>query len=222
MSQTSEHPILIAKSDAMQGQRWTVDRELLIGRDADCEVIVPDRQVSRHHARITPTKNGAVLEDLESKNGTFCNERPVLQAVQLHDGDLIQIAMLYSFVFLVSEATVPMDASLLANLLNQRKLKMDVPSRKVWVNGEEILPPLSAQQFHLLQALFERPGEVLPREELIQLTWGEKEAIGVSEQAFDALIRRLRERLAQFDAEHEYIVTVRGHGLRLDIPKEMP
>jgi DNA-binding response OmpR family regulator len=48
--------------------------------------------------------------------------------------------------------------------------------------------------------------------------WGEKQAYEVSEQALDALVRRLRERIASIDPTHTYIVTIRGHGLRLDNP----
>ncbi len=40
----------------------------------------------------------------------------------------------------------------------------------------------------------------------------------ISEQALDALVRRLRDRIAHVDSSHEYIVTVRGHGLRLENP----
>ena len=40
----------------------------------------------------------------------------------------------------------------------------------------------------------------------------------IPEQALDALIRRLRDRLASVDPSHTYIITVRGHGLRLDNP----
>ena len=36
------------------------------------------------------------------------------------------------------------------------------------------------------------------------------------EQAIDALVRRLRDRIAEIDEEHQYIITVRGHGFRLD------
>ena len=36
--------------------------------------------------------------------------------------------------------------------------------------------------------------------------------------ALDALIRRLRDRLASLDPTHQYIATVRGHGIRLDNP----
>ncbi len=39
---------------------------------------------------------------------------------------------------------------------------------------------------------------------------------GVSEQAIDAPVRRLRDRIAELDPEHQSIITVRGHGFRLD------
>ena len=39
---------------------------------------------------------------------------------------------------------------------------------------------------------------------------------GVSEEAMDALVRRLRDRLSLLDPDHQYIITIRGHGLRLD------
>ena len=37
-------------------------------------------------------------------------------------------------------------------------------------------------------------------------------------QALDALVRRLRDRLAETQPDHNFIITVRGHGLRLDNP----
>jgi DNA-binding response OmpR family regulator len=61
---------------------------------------------------------------------------------------------------------------------------------------------------------------VVERQDLINIIWGEQESFGVSEQAFDALVRRLRERLGMSDDRHVFIVTVRGHGLRLDNPEE--
>jgi DNA-binding winged helix-turn-helix (wHTH) protein len=57
---------------------------------------------------------------------------------------------------------------------------------------------------------------VVTRNELIGIVWKDDVTEGVSDQALDAMIRRLRTRLSQIDPEKEYIVTVRGHGLRLD------
>jgi DNA-binding response OmpR family regulator len=50
------------------------------------------------------------------------------------------------------------------------------------------------------------------------VVWGDEDAADVSEQALDALVRRLRDRLAALDPTNNYIITVRGHGLRLENP----
>jgi DNA-binding response OmpR family regulator len=88
----------------------------------------------------------------------------------------------------------------------------------VWVNQQQVVPSLSAQQFKLLWLLYEKQGQVINRAELVTTVWGEEQSVGVSDQALDALIRRLRDRLAALDSTHHYIDTVRGHGVRLDNP----
>ena len=98
------------------------------------------------------------------------------------------------------------------------RLMMDARSRRVWINKQQLLPSPSAQQYKLLWLLYENQGEVISRAEMIAVVWGEEQSAGVSDQALDALIRRLRDRLAALDSEHQYIVTVRGHGVRLDNP----
>lgn len=213
----SEAPLLVATTGPLNGQRWTLDKSLLIGRDPSCDVIIPDRQISRYHARITPATDGATLEDLGSKNGTYFLGKRVEDPVSLQDGDGFQVALVQHFTFLLSDATLPLGNAFIPSHASGFRLHLDERSRRIWLNGKEVLPPLSAQQFRLLQALEKQQGKVVSREELIQAIWGE-EAFGVTEQAFDALVRRLRERLADIDPEHNYILTVRGHGLRLDNP----
>jgi DNA-binding response OmpR family regulator len=68
----------------------------------------------------------------------------------------------------------------------------------------------------LLDLLLEHHGEVVPRDTIVAAVWPEEEAFGISEQAIDALVRRLRDRVAAIDPDHAYIVTVRGHGFRLE------
>jgi DNA-binding response OmpR family regulator len=81
-----------------------------------------------------------------------------------------------------------------------------------------VIPPLSASQFQLLKFLYDRQDRVVPRKDIISEIWGAENALEVSEQALDALVRRLRDRLAVIDATHPFIITIRGHGLRLDNP----
>jgi DNA-binding response OmpR family regulator len=57
--------------------------------------------------------------------------------------------------------------------------------------------------------LWDAGGSVISRDRVINAVWPEAISEGVSEQAIDALVRRLRERLAETDEEFRYIVTVR-------------
>ncbi|MGH7163045.1 MAG: sigma 54-interacting transcriptional regulator [Planctomycetota bacterium] len=63
-----------------------------IGRDADNDLPVDDVKLSRHHCRVVRTPEGIVLEDLESRNGTFVNGAPTRRHV-LRAGDAILIGV---------------------------------------------------------------------------------------------------------------------------------
>ncbi|MFN3742459.1 MAG: FHA domain-containing protein [Anaerolineales bacterium] len=212
MTSNPEYPLLIAQEGPLNGQRWTINHSLVIGRQPSCDIIIPDRQVSRFHARLTPGLEGVILEDLGSKNGTHHNGQAVKTPIILQDGDLVQIALAQQFLFLTSDSTIPIESSPLRG-----RLIIDERTRRVWINQKAMEPPLSPQQFRLLWYLYEHQGEIVSRQELILAVWGEN-ALEVSEQALDALIRRVRDRLATFDPTHTYIKTVRGHGVRLDNP----
>lgn len=218
-------PILIGQSGPLNGLRWTIEGVTTIGREDSCSVVIPDRQVSRFHARLYPEESGIYLEDLASKNGTFLNAVRLEEPTLLQDGDVIQIALLQQFVYLSSDATVPLGPGIplpenIRRTPVEGRLYLDKLSRRVWVSGEEVLPALSVPQFRLLETLYDRAGGVVSRYEVVTAVWGDKEAVGVSEQALDALVRRLRDRLAEMDPLHPYIITVRGHGIRLDNPPQ--
>lgn len=215
----AELPVLVAQSGLLNGQRWFIDNHLMIGRDTGCDLVIPDRQVSRYHARLTRRDDGVLLEDLGSKNGTYYNGEILTEPILLQDGGVIQIALVQPFVFLSSDATMPLDSEAFVGFADNRRLLLDMRARRVWIGKKEVVPPLSVSQFKLLQVLYEQPGKVVERQILISGIWGDEGAIGISDQALDALIRRLRERLKDVDDSHEFLVTVRGHGLRLDNPE---
>ena len=214
MNHEEEYPILVAQDGPLKGQRWSLSRTLMVGRDPACDIHVQDRQVSRFHARITPTPEGVTIEDLGSKNGTNHNGAELTAPVMLQDGDLLGIALAQQILFITSDATMP----LAENGGRAGRLLMDQKSRQVWVNQQQVAPPLSAQQFKLLWMLYESQGQVISRADLVSAVWGEEQTAGVSDQALDALIRRLRDRIAALDPTHHYIDTVRGHGVRLANP----
>jgi len=209
----NEQPVLVIREGQLAGQRWTIDAdEFLIGRGADCQIVLPERQVSRHHVRITHDSGRYILHDLGSKNGTHLNGRLFEGSTQLQDGDEISIALAVKLVFVGTDATIPLTFE---PPQLQGQLVLDEAQRAVFINGKELNPPLSLAQFRLLELLHQARGAVVSRDEIVEVVWPGTDGLGVSEQAIDALVRRLRDRLMELD-EYNYIVTVRGHGFRLD------
>ena len=86
-----DYPLLVAQEGPLKGQRWPVSQTIVLGRESTCDVVVSDRQISRYHARLTPTPEGVILEDLGSKNGTYLRGQAVTSPTPLTDGDQIRI-----------------------------------------------------------------------------------------------------------------------------------
>jgi len=68
--------------------------EHVIGRDPDVDVRLDASTVSRRHARLVVTAEATILEDFDSKNGTFRGGERVISPIQLADGDAIGIGSL--------------------------------------------------------------------------------------------------------------------------------
>jgi DNA-binding response OmpR family regulator len=209
----TEQALLIWKEGDIIKDQWILDDtrpEIAIGRSSDCIVSIPVRWISRTHALLRRAKGQFVLEDAGSKNGVFINGKRVTKPHPLSDGDVIQLAPGLELIYVDSEATAPLPGRLGPGL------QIDEFERQVYVHRQLISPPLSNQQFQFLAKLADQPGKVFSRAEVIAATWPGEDAEGVTDDAIDALVRRLRQRLAEVEPEHNFIVTVRGFGFRLD------
>jgi pSer/pThr/pTyr-binding forkhead associated (FHA) protein len=69
------------------GRQLPLEGPVVLGRDAEADVVLDDQRVSRKHARITPQAGGAVVEDLDSRNGTFVNREEIHSPVTAAPGD---------------------------------------------------------------------------------------------------------------------------------------
>jgi DNA-binding winged helix-turn-helix (wHTH) protein len=208
-------PILIGQSGEQRGRRWAIIPEgIILGRGEECEVVIADRQVSRQHARITRKHGCTFLEDLDSKNGTCRNGTPVKGEVELSDGDVVQIALAAEYLYVASDSTLPLGFE--GTPLRPGRIRVNPVEHSVLFGEQQLDPPLSIHQYRLLELLILRGGALVTREDLIATVWPDEEPGGITDQAIDALVRRLRDRLKELDPEREYIVTVRGHGFRMD------
>ncbi|MCB4792686.1 MAG: FHA domain-containing protein [Elusimicrobia bacterium] len=103
---------------------------MTIGRKPDNDVVIDNMAVSGHHARITMQGNMYVIEDTQSTNGTFLNDKKILNSA-LKNNDQILIGQ-HTLVFINpeeqprvvdSEATVIMTPDLQQKILQQEANK---------------------------------------------------------------------------------------------------
>ncbi|TAK11891.1 MAG: FHA domain-containing protein [Anaerolineae bacterium] len=80
--------------------------ETVIGRGADCDLMLNDLRVSRSHARISVSNGNFLLTDLNSSGGTDVNHRPIVQKL-LVPGDIITLAAQIEFVFRTETQDLP-------------------------------------------------------------------------------------------------------------------
>lgn len=212
MSEPKEAALLLRIEGGEIKQRWSLAAPVTtIGRWEDNDLVIDDRWVSRHHARVRRERDQYYIEDLGSKNGTLVNGRRISGPTLLADGDEIQVSPLVPLTFVGYAATAPLPLEPEA-----RGLEFDLVTRDVRVRGRVLDPPLSHAQFTLLSLLAEEPGRVYSRDEVIAAVWPEAQADGVSDEAIDAMVRRIRLRLRELDPSHEYIVTMRGYGFKFE------
>jgi two-component system, cell cycle response regulator len=91
-SERRDRAYLIVLAGNSVGQMFKIPGgQAVIGRGRTAEVRLFDEGVSREHARIRAEGNRLLVEDLGSRNGTFCNGKKVDVPVPLADGDKIQV-----------------------------------------------------------------------------------------------------------------------------------
>jgi predicted component of type VI protein secretion system len=80
-------------SGELAGQEIPIRQgQMTIGRHPDCDVQIASQVVSGFHCRIYRLPLDVLIEDLESRNGTYRNDQPIVMGkVQLHDGDRIRV-----------------------------------------------------------------------------------------------------------------------------------
>lgn len=209
-------PRLLVQGGGQKGHEILLTgSSISIGRQEDSDVVIEDRLVSRRHAVVEKERGHWLLRDAGSRNGTLVNGERISGAHVLRDGDEIQIGLDFKATYVDPEAT---GALVTDALVRGTGLWADEERREVWVQGSRLSPPLSRGQFSLLHLLHTEPGRVFERDEIVRTVWPEAVLQGVSDETIDALVGRLRRRIASVDPDHSYIVTVRGHGFRFVQP----
>lgn len=66
-------------------------RTWIIGAQADCDLVIAQPTVSGRHCRLTQTADGFVVEDMQSRNGTFVNGAPITSPINVTRSDRVTL-----------------------------------------------------------------------------------------------------------------------------------
>lgn len=83
---------LIIQSGKLQGKRLVLPpKEMVVGRDEDCDLRIASSLVSRKHCILKSSPQGILVTDLSSQNGTHVNDIPITEPTLLREGDVLRI-----------------------------------------------------------------------------------------------------------------------------------
>ena len=108
------------------GRQYTIEQDTTIGREGT-EIVLDNPVVSRRHAMIRLTSDGAVVEDLGSTHGTFVNDERVTGRQALVEGDRVRFGEVV-WVALSGVPGAPADATVAPVMHGDVPMPTRVPS----------------------------------------------------------------------------------------------
>ena len=85
-----DYPTLTIQEAGTAREAVLDQKTFILGRGGDCQIVMDDTNVSRHHAELRETEGSWIITDLNSANGTFVNSFPIASQ-RLKHMDIIQM-----------------------------------------------------------------------------------------------------------------------------------
>ena len=91
--ESQQEPRIIVMGGPNNGKQieLTEGKMIAIGRSKDCDIMIEHPTISRKHAEISYSWNGAFVKDLGSANGVYCNDVRIEGTHKLRDRDEVRL-----------------------------------------------------------------------------------------------------------------------------------
>ena len=198
-----------------EGELSSSKNVLLLGRGADCDLILPSNAVSRKHARILFINDMIFVDDLGSTGGTRVNNAKISEMTEIQAEDRIQIANFLIVLTKSNDANKPLPEELSKTSKNKISEKNIAPAvkKQVFTPAPEVNNFLD--EFKNASILYENETMQLKRkihEEILdKLNWAEDQLVDSED---NRLMQELEMTLDQVLREHR-------HELPVNIPFDL-
>ena len=92
---------------------------------------------------------------------------------------------------------------------------LQLDESRLKISFEQKTLELTSVEFQLLKVLYEHPGQIFSREQLIQKIYQDHRV--VSDRTVDSHIKKLRKKLASLSSDYEFIYSVYGAGYKFEL-----
>ena len=194
----SEYPLLEIQTGKHRGRRVKLtDAETIIGRADDAKIRISSDDVSRHHCKLIVQDEDILVRDLESRNGTFVNGRPIEGELILKPGGTLAVGPMVLKLLGDDDSSSSIDVKITVKSPKQIAENLSDDEIANWLSDQELSTLKESDT-----ATYDVPPPV-PRREMATQDLSAKprrrEFASVAEEARD-IIRRHFESLEQGDS----------------------
>jgi hypothetical protein len=145
---------------------------------------------------LTPSEQEVLLLGKRTEAGVY------LEKIGMMAGDDIKIPLLKSWADLAPKRS--------------EDISLDVDSNTIRLGEKALSDDLTKAEYRLLSYLLEHREEIVGRDEIVEHVWAQNQSVqGVTEQAIDQLVFRLRRKIEKDPNNPSHILTVKGRGIKL-------
>lgn len=138
---------LVVRRGPQPNQIYEITKDVTtLGRDITNDIVINDREASRHHLRLVRSGDSITVEDLGSTNGTFVNGKRVSGVTPLQNGDMVGLGETVTLGFEIQRAQQSQQPQQGQQAAPQQPVSSTPPPQAAIPESDESYAPPAPQQ----------------------------------------------------------------------------